>query len=218
MKGQLLYKILLFLVCSCFVTLTFAQDEPPTLPNDPENVTDYLPLTLISFSASLQSGNTELFWNTANEVNMRNFLLERSTDGKIFSAITSVLAENKATNNYSFIDNNAIQDIVYYRLKMNNMDGSYQYSFIINIKNKTKASISIYPNPAINYVTVTHDISTSVASLLIFNTLGKKVQTTAVASGTQQTSFTLNNNLIPGIYLLQFINDKGVQTLQFMKQ
>lgn len=219
MKCQLFLKTTLVLVCSLFLASSSAQsDDPPTLPNDPEGITDYLPLNLISFSAALQGGSAQLFWKTTNEVNVSNFRIERSSDGVNFHGIATVNAYNNLANNYSFTDNSTIENVVYYRLKMIDKDGSFQYSFIILLKNKTSNRLSMYPNPASTLVTIVHGLPQGKATLSVKNIAGIKLQTIAVNSNVQQTSFALSNALKAGNYLLQYTDESGTKTLFFIKQ
>jgi hypothetical protein len=219
MKGQLFLKTTLLLVCSLFIVSSYAQnDDPPTLPNDPEGITDFLPLTLVSFSATLQNSTTQLYWKTTNEVNVRNFSIEKSNDGINFYAIATVNANNNLVNNYEFTDNSAIQQVAYYRLKMIDKDGSFQYSFIITLKSKVSNRLSVYPNPANNFVTVVHGAPIGNASISVIDVVGKKLQTILINSNVQQTSFTLNTVIKAGTYVLQYVDEKGVQNLQLIKR
>lgn len=219
MKGQLFLKTTLLLVCSLFIVSSYAQnDDPPTLPNDPEGITDFLPLTLVSFSATLQNSTTQLYWKTTNEVNVRNFSIEKSNDGINFYAIATVNANNNPVNNYEFTDNSAIQQVAYYRLKMIDKDGSFQYSFIITLKSKVSNRLSVYPNPANNFVTVVHGTPNGNASISVIDIVGKKLQTILIKSNVQQTSFTLNTVIKAGTYVLQYVDEKGAQNLQLIKR
>lgn len=218
MKGQLFLKYTLLLICSLFVVSSYAQnDDPPTLPSDPEGITDYLPLTLISFSAALKGGTAQLYWQTSNEINVNSFTLERSADAVQYQAIGSVLAKNNIANSYDFADNVAIQNVAYYRLKMIDKDGSFQYSATVVVKNESISKLSFYPNPAKSFVTVVHGTPSGTASLSITDIIGRKIQVVVVNSGTQQTSFVLNSIIKPGMYMLQYTDAKGIQTLQLMK-
>jgi hypothetical protein len=218
MKGQLFNKIVLLLVCSFLVASTFAQEDPPTLPNDPDGITDYLPLTLLSFSSALKNGSAQLYWHTSNEVNVNSFTVERSADAVQYKGVGSVPAKNNLANSYDFADNIAIQNVAYYRLKMIDKDGSFQYSTTAVVKNGTISKLSFYPNPAKNVVTVVHGTPSGTASLFITDIIGRKIQTVVVFSDAQQTSFALNSTIKPGMYVLQFIDDRGTQTLQLLKQ
>ena len=210
MKGQLFLKTTLLLVCSLFIVSSYAQnDDPPTLPNDPEGITDFLPLTLVSFSATLQNSTTQLYWKTTNEVNVRNFSIEKSNDGINFYAIATVNANNNPVNNYEFTDNSAIQQVAYYRLKMIDKDGSFQYSFIITLKSKVSNRLSVYPNPANSQLTVSATGVEGSTEIRITDVFGKVVYTEEV-NGTKKVDVSELKN---GVYLVTVLRKgEAVQT------
>src|SRR4030095_5282370 len=51
-----------------------------------------LPLQLLTFKGSLQNDATLLLWETASEVNVSHFAVERSIDNRSFTTIGSVSA------------------------------------------------------------------------------------------------------------------------------
>ena len=126
-----------------------------------------LPVRLISFTGKSTDKGNELSWKTSQEQNFSHYEIERSADSKSFKNIGKVLGagNSKENLNYSFIDNSTSHGVVpgasstnqsffegdaYYRLKMIDLDGSYEYSKIIFIKNDVSAIEvgNFYPNPA----------------------------------------------------------------------
>ena len=120
-----------------------------------------LPLDLLTFTGSLQRDNTTLLqWKTENEINASHFIVERSTDANIFIAIGQVRAQGSSntTTQYSLVDNNIANlssPVIYYRLKMMDIDGSFKYSNIVPISlADITGKITLAPNPVINEVKV----------------------------------------------------------------
>ena len=74
----------------------------------------------------------QIAWNIADESNVDNFEVQRSTDTSSgnFVSITTISAKSNAqTNSYSYLDSGSIStDIFYYRLKMVDKDGATSYS------------------------------------------------------------------------------------------
>jgi hypothetical protein len=71
----------------------------------------------------------DIYWNTSFELNTERFDIEYSPDGNNYALAGSVLAKGgSAINNYHFEHNYLKPGAIYYRLKMVNYDGSYQYS------------------------------------------------------------------------------------------
>jgi trimeric autotransporter adhesin len=120
-----------------------------------------LPLNLITFKGSLQSSTTLLEWQTANELNTSTFVVERSTDGRNFQPIGTVTATGNTggTSKYSYIDYDVtrqLSSVVYYRLRIVDIDESYNYSDVVTITLPfTTNRVALYPNPAGHEVNVT---------------------------------------------------------------
>jgi hypothetical protein len=112
-----------------------------------------LPLKLLSFQGRRNPNNISLSWSTSNEVNVREFIIERSFNNTDFSAIGTRPAGNSALHSsYSYfdIDNVAVKatNKLYYRLKMVDIDGKISYSTVSVISPASSANdISVYPNP-----------------------------------------------------------------------
>jgi hypothetical protein len=124
------------------------------------NVT--LPLDLLTFTGSLQSNATTLLkWQTENEVNTSYFDIERSSDGNSFNKIGTVNAAGNNTSvlDYSFTDNDVANQqslILYYRLKMADINGAVKYSNVITITlADITGRITVMPNPVTNEARVT---------------------------------------------------------------
>jgi hypothetical protein len=90
------------------------------------------PVELLSYSGRVKSANTaSLMWVTASEKNSSYFSIEKSDDATNFSEIGTVRAQGNSTNivNYTF-DDNHFNGSAYYRLKIVDLDGTYEYSDI----------------------------------------------------------------------------------------
>lgn len=112
-----------------------------------------LPLSLLSFSAKIQDDVNKLNWETANEVNVSHFEIERSDDASFFKQIGKMDSKNLAKEvktNYDFLDYSPIIGSNYYRLKILDLDNKFTYSKIINLYNYEKNEVvgNFYPNPA----------------------------------------------------------------------
>jgi hypothetical protein len=101
-----------------------------------------LPVTLISFAAKAINTNTvQLNWASAQEINLKNFIVERGIDGKNFYAIGTVSSSNNVLGAaYQFVDVAALNGVVYYRLKCIDVDGSFQYSNTLVVTNNSYAA------------------------------------------------------------------------------
>lgn len=107
-----------------------------------------IPLNLLSFQAELNANaNTRLSWQTADEKNAAHFEIQRSANGKDFTPLSILQAKNGKEQTYQMLDENPHEGINYYRLKMVNADGSYQYSKTESVNRLQKEVFKVFPNP-----------------------------------------------------------------------
>lgn len=110
-----------------------------------------LPLNLISFSGVPMSGYNELKWITESEENMDKYVVEYSADGVTYSSIGEVLSVNDANRKiYTYRHSTLNTTTVYYRLKMSELNGTYEYSAVISIGADTGKGVKIYPTAVTN--------------------------------------------------------------------
>ena len=169
-----------------------------------------MPLNLLTFRGSSQNNSTLLDWETANEINTSQFIIERSIDGRNFSRIGAVAAAGTSNinNKYSFTDYNVADhssSILYYRLKMVDKDGAFTYSKVVMISLPfITGRVSVFPNPSSHEVNVTITTSTEgkVQLNLVDNT-GRVVLQNSTWVKRGNNSFDMNiRNLSTGFYYL----------------
>ena len=108
-----------------------------------------LPLELLSFNGRRINDMVKLQWQTAQEVNTRSFIIERSTDGTGFIGIATIAAKGNGNNSYEYNDVFSLGNQVYYRLKMTDQDGQFKYSNILRVngdEDKEGALVVVYPS------------------------------------------------------------------------
>ena len=107
-----------------------------------------LPVVFSVVNIDKMGNSNQIKWQVANETNLASYNVERSYDGKAFSAIGS----SKATQvkDYSFEDNtfNSNNKTIYYRIVAVDKTGKETYSNIVSIQfSISNSQFSIYPNP-----------------------------------------------------------------------
>lgn len=137
-----------------------------------------LPLTLLQFSGMLQGESVDLQWETSDEKNTRQFIVERSTNGSSFGPVGTVPA--KSTNGqdyYTFTDMHPLTGSDLYRLKMQDHDGRFTYSPVVQVSDmQSQLSCQAYPNPATSATTLLFPSSgQSVYSILISDLSGRVI-------------------------------------------
>jgi hypothetical protein len=126
----------------------------------PITVQQPLPVTFLTFNAYRKEATAVLDWITATEQHNKGFDIERSHDGNSWSKIgfTATKAVNGNSSeklDYTFIDEQPLTGINFYRLKQTDLDGKYTYSEVRQVVFDKAGNISLYPNPAKEYVTIT---------------------------------------------------------------
>jgi hypothetical protein len=108
-----------------------------------------LPLRLLSFTGHRNNTTNQLQWQTADEANTRQFIIERKTDNSAFNAIGQLAAHGQGNGNYAYSDATASEGTVFYRLKMEDLDGQFTYSNTVSLTVPPSAQASkAYPNPS----------------------------------------------------------------------
>lgn len=121
-----------------------------------------------------------LNWITATETETDYFELERGFDGINFEGIILVAAAGNSTseNYYNWIDENPLSGINYYRLKLWNLDGTFEYSDVIALEVSGQTTVAtFYPNPTTGRVTYAFEELSNADNLEIeiFDAIGKRV-------------------------------------------
>jgi GEVED domain/Secretion system C-terminal sorting domain len=164
-----------------------------------------LPTKLLRFEGKYTEGSHQLTWQTESEVNAAYFDVERSLNGQYFDKIATVKAFGKA-NTYALEDKKVTQNTVYYRLKMVDNNGSFEYSKIIALHaGKHNNVLYIFPNPVTEFLTIE---TTDEGDRQVVNLLG---QTVLRSKATQQIDVS---TLPSGTYFLKV----GGQQARFVKQ
>jgi hypothetical protein len=170
-----------------------------------------LPVEFVSTKGyAITNGNT-IEWETNNEAAIR-FDVEKSNEGKNFTAIGTVPYKTNtgsATTKYQFTDNKVTGDVQYYRIKVTETGSAAAYSQTIAIKNGSSAkNISVYPNPAKDYVYVKMpDNNFQNKEMVLVNMSGVELRRTRINETGSQ--YKMDVSTLPhGAYVIKLIDDK----------
>lgn len=179
--------------------------------------TNPLPVELTNFAAKSRQSEVQLNWATASESNSDRYEIERSLNGKNFEKVGVMKASGNSTveKRYAFTDKNPGSNLVYYRLKQVDFDGTSSYSQVVTVRLVTTLeSVIAYPNPVASELTV-KSISGNISKVTIRNILGQEVYQQNVTN-LNQTS--LNLSFLPvGTYQLVVQNNNHQVTLKIIK-
>lgn len=171
------------------------------------SINNPLPITLVSFEASVCATSVCLRWVTASELNNDFFTVEKSVDGINWKWVEDIKGAGNSQNelSYSTIDHSPFAGASYYRLKQTDFNGEYTYSSIEPVKFESAISkgLMIYPNPARDNVTIT-GLNEEIEKIRIFNTTGQELSHFVTNIESTKSSLKFNISMLnPGVYYIQ---------------
>lgn len=179
-----------------------------------------LPVNFIGLVANRSADNlVNLKWDVTEEINVREYQVERSDNGSFFSPVGTVAAKGKSI--YSFNNPDISTAAIFYRVKSVDIDGRFKYSSIIKLSGSSSNSYSdklmIYPTPSQDQITIAHKKLTRNARMTIISIDGKVLKNITPATGTSHT-ITNIDGLTPGLYILKLEDGIGnSQTVKLLK-
>jgi hypothetical protein len=190
--------------------------------NDTVTVTvQPLPLTMVNYKLLMVNEKQVMNnWQTANEINVSHYQIQRSVDSRNFETIGTAAAKNFASNEYSFVDELKVKDqlhkTLYYRIVGVDKDGKKTYSVIksVNRQLSTINSISVFPNPVkeILHISTTQKIE----EVKLYDVMGKELE---VKKCHHLNHLSLNiSHYAKGVYLLAIKTTNGYEVQKLVKQ
>ena len=172
-----------------------------------------LPVSLITFDATVIGADVQLKWVTASELNNSHFELEKSIDGLRFETIAEVLGNGTTSEvqSYSHMDREAIVGINYYRLKQVDLNGDFEYFTVVTAKVVSeKPTIQVLPNPVkdIANIRLEADVDAD-TELHLLTTSGTLVRTITVSNTGDFVEINLSD-LPAGVYLIKMKNSSDI--------
>ncbi|HTE25130.1 PQQ-dependent sugar dehydrogenase [Flavitalea sp.] len=188
------------------------------------NSTALLPLGLIKFNGNLVNGVTQLKWITQEEENTVNYIVQRSLNGLDFDSIATVKAQGGSfKHNYQATDP-AVTSMpgskVFYRLKVNDVNGGYSYSDIVSIGlNNKKGTVTARPNPVYNLATIDiNAIAAESVKLDLTDNTGKVIKQIRATVSKGNNSININMSMLQaGMYYLKVSGTHISQVVKLQK-
>ncbi|WP_394801830.1 T9SS type A sorting domain-containing protein [Pontibacter silvestris] len=197
-------------------------DASPATYTIPVMVLNSLPVTLVKFTAVEKPGGNVLSWTTATEVDNDHFLIERSTDGKVFMNIGKVKGSGSSNQllDYSYTDKSSPIGTVYYRLKQVGLNGDYEYSHVVSVTTLKSDGITkaqLYPNPASDIVHLNMDmLPKDNYTVRIISMEGRTIQQKTLNNEVEQELDV--HALSTGKYIIQIQGKGTIQTISMIKR
>jgi PKD repeat protein len=167
-----------------------------------------LPLTSSPLYGAWTGSQPNLSWTTYSQSNTRGFAVERSMDGLSFDEVGFVNGQGTSTETQKYLwqDPNAPAIHYYYRLRMIDQDGNFQFSNTVELtRGLGMVGITkVYPNPFTDALSV--ELSSpgnGWADLALYDLSGRKVLAYDGLSTAGDLITLTGLNLASGTYLLR---------------
>lgn len=167
-----------------------------------------LPVELLFFNALKNNGSVELTWATASQLNFDYFSVEYSTDGLVWTEIERIKGEGTTQNKdeYDLKNVKVLTGTNYYRLRMVDLDGTFEYSKVAMIIIEAPMLVSIYPNPVKQSEAISIELNftpNDVDKVIVYNSFGVELMNFAVSS--TKLSVPLSD-LKAGTYIVKYVS------------
>lgn len=180
-----------------------------------------LPLHTLDLNAQLQEAKVTLKWVAENEMETRQFVIQRSTDGVNYTDIASKPMAGPINTPTQYIFVNDIQNllshnIIYYRIKAEDNLMRFAYSNIATVRPGKTSGIRVWPNPFIHDISITFNgLASGKTDVMVSDNNGKTVWSGSFDTrrGVNQLSVTGVDHLPSGFYMVTIHERSSSQRL-----
>ncbi len=183
-----------------------------------------LPLVWGLLNGVCQNNLIQLKWETLQESNTKEFIIERSSNGNTWTYAQQLDAVGNSTSKQQYtITDKPSQQVQqwFYRIKSVDMDGTFSYSAIIKVASCSATDKpSLAPVPVRNYTNLS--MSSNIAgnaAIIIYDATGKTINSMTSYIQEGQNTISINTSkLNAGIYYLKIVlANKNYPTIPFTK-
>ena len=175
------------------------------------NLANTLPVTFNNLKAYKQDAHINVDWKVENEMNIKQYEVERSADGNSFTTLAITAPANNAGHAaaYSIQDAAPLEGYNYYRIKSTDINGKITYSNIVNVllEHNSVPLITIYPNPIINGTINLQlkNLPEGMYAIRLMNKAGQVLITKQIhhAAGSSSEQLQLDKYTAHGLYQLE---------------
>lgn len=161
----------------------------------------------VHLNTAFVNNAVQVSWQATQQIKVRRYELEKSTDGENFFYITAFAGSEKT---YAAEDNNLFANTTYYRLKIVDTDGNLLYSNTEAINAKASAeAIRILPTRLDdNKLNIWVPANTSISCAMVSGVDGK-MQRKAVMNKSTNVAVVDISGMAAGVYYLTVQTNKG---------
>lgn len=187
------------------------------------NNCEAVPVNIVRLSgnATNDCGTIKLAWQTATELNVKEFQVQQSDDQVNFKTVSAKPASNILSGSSYVITAKQNDKNAFYRLAMIDLNGRESYSNIIKVTENCKGAadyIMMYPNPVSSTGKIFAEISSSkktAASIILHAQDGKRVLTQKIELAEGINRIEINSRrIMPGTYSVTLVNKNSSNTAE----
>ncbi len=183
----------------------------------------HMPLELLTFLGTALPEGNRLSWTARGEEDLLSYNVQRrsATHQNVWQFLGERIPHGApGVHDHEFIDAEPPDGVAEYRLACLQFDGSTRYSPVIEIQrasNVAPLTMTLYPNPVHDQITIELRSSTSIgATIVITDLLGREVRRFDNVSGNRVLTWDLTNTqgrrVSPGLYSLSLVSDAALMT------
>lgn len=181
-----------------------------------------LPVTLLYFKINgISTSGIELRWATATEKNFEYFVVERAGSDLNFEAIGEVNSAGgtNVVTSYTYLDNAPLNGKNYYRLKIVDLDGSYEYTGVIVAEGIAvrHAGVSVYPTIIEDSFTV--ELNSELVmpvKMILIDAAGNTIYLANLETAT--SIINVPADMKAGTYLVRLLTSEGQKAVRVLKR
>jgi len=183
--------------------------------------------TYTALTAAQQVKKVLVQWTVSPQLNVLEYIVERSVDGINFYPVDTTIATSpsSANNVYDWVDVNSVTGVNYYRIHNVNTDGGSQESNTVNVAigKGIISGVAVYPNPVTNGVInlQMNNVPAGNYEINVIDVTGHIIVTEVIdhAANSETKNIFLNKEAGKGIYILEVEFPDNTQTkIKFVNQ
>ena len=175
-----------------------------------------LAVSFTKINASLFGlSKVQVSWNTGSETAVKNYEIEKSSDGNSFGKAGTVVAKNApAGAAYQWLDDAPVNGNNYYRIRSNDENGKFRYSNVAMVQLNAKRGIQVSPTVISNqhFTLSLNDVAAGNYRLMLTDASGREVYQKIItnAGGYNSQQIDLGKTFkAAGVYNLSVSDAKG---------
>ncbi|UAY50710.1 LamG-like jellyroll fold domain-containing protein [Ferruginibacter albus] len=166
-----------------------------------------LPVTFTSIKAQKAGEGVTVQWIVSNQVNIKQYVVEKSTDGINFAPVAVKASGTNISDAYGWLDASVTSGTNYYRITSVGIDGSTSHSVIVKVITTTDGvgniTAAMVAGNTINMELT--NMSAGNYKTVLYNNIGQAILRTNIAhsGGSAVHNIPVKNNFAKGIYRLE---------------